>query len=129
MLKRIDLHPDKERYKNFSFSTCVVAGDFVFTSHQGGVVDDNGKWLTTIEEQTEQSFKNLEKALAAAGATLDDVVKMMIYLKNVDDFQAIEDIYKTKFKNGLPVRSGLVTGFVADFILVQMDAVAYVPQK
>ena len=98
MLKRIDLHPDKVRYKNFSFSTCVVAGDFVFTSHQGGLVDDNGKWLTTIEEQTEQSFKNLERALAAAGATFDDVVKMMIYMKNADDFQAIEDIYNTKFK-------------------------------
>ena len=128
MLRKIDLHPDKERYKNYSFSTCVVAGDFVFTSHQGGVVDDDGKLLNTIEEQTEQAFKNLEKALAAGGATLDDVVKMMIYLKNAGDFQAMEDIYKTKFKNRFPVRSGLVTGFVADFILVQMDAIAYVPQ-
>ena len=55
--------------------------------------------------------------------------KMMIYMKNVDDFQAIEDIYETKFKNGFPVRSGLVTSFVADIILIQMDATAYVPQK
>lgn len=129
MLKKIDLHPDKERFKNFSFSTCVIAGDYVFTSHQGGVVDDDGKLLNTVEEQTEQAFKNLENALAAGGATLDDVVKMMIYMKNADDFQTIEDIYKTKFKNGFPVRSGLVTGFVADFILVQLDAIAYVPRK
>lgn len=128
MLKKIDLYPDKERYKNYSFSTCVVAGDFVFTSHQGGVVDDEGKHLKTIEEQTEQSFKNLERALAAGGATLDDVVKMMIYLKNAGDFQAMEDIYKTKFKNGFPVRSGGVMDFVADAILIQMDAIAYVPQ-
>jgi hypothetical protein len=54
---------------------------------------------------------------------------MMIYMKNADGFQTIEDIYKTKFKNGFPVRSGLVTGFVADFILVQLDAIAYVPRK
>ena len=98
MFKKIDLHPDKERFKNFSFSTCVIAGDFVYTSHQGGVVDDEGKLLNTVEEQTEQAFKNLERALTAGGATLDNVVKMMIYMKNADDFQAIEDIYKTKFK-------------------------------
>jgi 2-iminobutanoate/2-iminopropanoate deaminase len=129
VLKKIDLHPDKERFKNFSFSTCVIAGDYLFTSHQGGVVNDEGKLLNTIEEQTEQTFKNLERALAAGGATLDDVVKMMIYMKNAGDFQAIEDIYKTKFKNGFPVRSSLVTGFVADFVLIQMDAIAYLPQK
>ena len=127
MFKKIDLHPDKERFKNFSFSTCVIAGDFVYTSHQGGVVDDEGKLLNTVEEQTEQAFKNLERALTAGGATLDNVVKMMIYMKNADDFQAIEDIYKTKFKNGFPVRSGLVTKFVAESILVQMDTIAYVP--
>jgi 2-iminobutanoate/2-iminopropanoate deaminase len=129
MLKRIDLHPDKKRYKNYSFSTCVISGDNVFTSFQGGAVDDEGKMLTTVGEQTEQAFKNLERALQAAGATLDDVVKMTIYMKNADDFQAIEDIYKTKFKNGFPVRSSIVAGFVADFILVQMDAVACVPRK
>ena len=50
MLKRIDLHPDKEKYKNFSFSTCVIASDYVCTSHQGGVVDDEGGLLNTIEE-------------------------------------------------------------------------------
>ena len=81
MFKKIDLHPDKERFKNFSFSTCVIAGDFVYTSHQGGVVDDEGKLLNTVEEQTEQAFKNLERALTAGGATLDNVVKMMIYMK------------------------------------------------
>jgi 2-iminobutanoate/2-iminopropanoate deaminase len=127
MLKKIDLHPDKERFRNFSFSTCVIAGDYVYTSHQGGVVDDEGKLLSTVEEQTEQAFKNLERALAAGGATLDDVMKMMIYMKNAEDFQAIEDIYKTKFNKDFPVRSSLVTGFVADLILVQMDAIAYVP--
>ena len=128
MLKRIDLHPDKTKYKNFSFSSCIIAGDYIFTSHQGGALSDDGTFLPTIEEQTEQSFRNLERTLGEAGVTLDDVVKIMIYMKNADDFQAIEDIYTTKFKNGFPVRSAVITGFVSEGILIQMDAIAYKPR-
>ncbi|HEY95527.1 MAG TPA: RidA family protein [Dehalococcoidia bacterium] len=53
MLQRIDLYPDKTKYKNYSFSSCIIAGDFIFTSHQEGALSDDGEFLPTIEEQTE----------------------------------------------------------------------------
>ena len=122
-IEKIDFYPDKSQYKNFTFSSCVIAGDFVFTSFQAG---DPSK---DIEEQTEQCFQGLAKALQAGGATLNDVVKVTIQIKNPGDFQKMDDVYKRQFTNGYPARTTMI---VADFLdqgaRIQIDAVAYKPK-
>jgi 2-iminobutanoate/2-iminopropanoate deaminase len=125
-IKRIDLNPEK----NWTFATCVIAGDFVYTSHTGGIVDDEGNLLKTVEEQTEQSFRNLEKTLAAAGATLADVVKTTVYLKDIADFHKMREVYRQQFspERGYPARMTATTEFVSPDCLVLMEAVAYKPR-
>jgi 2-iminobutanoate/2-iminopropanoate deaminase len=124
-IAKIDLHnPDW----GFTFSSCVIAGDFVFTSHHGGYGFEEGRWPEGIELQTEQCFKNLKRTLGAAGVTLDDVVKTTVYLKQARDFPAMKDVYRRQFTDGYPARSGLITEFLDPECLIQIEAVAYKPE-
>ena len=75
MSKKVDLYPDRE----YTFSSYVQAGDFIFTSHQGGVGGD-------VVSQLEAAFQSLKETLKAAGAGLDDVVKINLLLKDKEDF-------------------------------------------
>ena len=125
-LKRIDLNPER----NWTFATCVVAGDFIYTAHTGGIVDDDGNLLKTVAEQTEQSFRNLEKTLAAAGAALEDVVKTTVYLKDIADFHEMREVYRRQFspEAGYPARMTATTDFVSPECLVLIEAVAFKPK-
>ena len=124
-IERIDLNnPEWE----FTFSSCAVAGDYVFTSHHGGVVDNEGNRLESVEEQTQQCFESLAKTLDAAGVTLDDVVKTTVLLKNSGDFEKVKDVYKSVFPEGYPARTTIISEFLSPEILVQIDAVAYKPR-
>ena len=122
-IEKIDLLPDKQAYKNFTFSSCVRAGDFIFTSFQAA--DPSGD----IERQTEQCFEYLAETIAAAGATLEDVVKVTVPIKDKADFQGMDDVYKRQFKTGYPARiTAIVTGFIDEGGRAQIDTVAYKPK-
>ena len=117
-IKKIDLNnPDH----GFTFSSCVVAGDFVYTSHHGSGSGD-------IEQQTEQSFRKLERTLEAVGVTLDDVVKTTVYLKNIRDFENMREVYRRQFTDGYPARMTATTEFIDPGCLIQIEAVAYMPR-
>lgn len=103
-----------------TFSSCVIAGDFIFTSHQGG-----GQHSSDVDVQLQASFRNLENALKAANATLDDVVQINLLLKNAGDFGKAQEVFRRVFQNGFPARTTYVTEFVAPEVVVQIDAVAY----
>lgn len=124
-IERIDLNnPDW----GFTFSSCVVAGDYVFTSHHGGYDFEKGRWPETVEEQTKQCFKSLERTLDSAGVTLNDVVKTTVLLKNPGDFEKVKDVYRRVFTDGYPARTTIISEFLAPEILVQIDALAYKPK-
>jgi 2-iminobutanoate/2-iminopropanoate deaminase len=123
-IERIDLNPGL----GFAFSSCVVAGDFVFTAHQGGFLDEDGNSLESIEEQTEQSFRNLERALKAAGASLNDVIKTTVLLKRAEDFPKMNAVYRRQFTEGYPARVTITSDFVDPQCLIQIEAVAYKPK-
>lgn len=122
-IEKVDFYPDKSVYQNYTFSSYVRAGDFIFANFQSGGADND------IEGQTERCFRNLEKTLKAAGATLNDVVKVTVLIKNREDFQKMNDVYRRQFADGYPAR---ITMIVADFLdtgmLIQIDAVAYKPR-
>jgi len=106
----------------------VVAGDYVFTSYQAGVYDDEGRLIDTVEGQTEQTIKNLVGTLAKAGATLEDVVKVTLLVRNVEEFEPAITAYGRYFGEICPARMTIVSAFLGDDHLVQLDAIAYKPQ-
>jgi len=118
MSKKVDLYPDRE----YTFSTYVQAGDFIFTSHQGGAGGAD------VVDQLEAAFQLLKDTLKAAGAGLDDVVKINLLLKNKEDFPFTKDVFRRVFKNSFPARTTVITDFVSEGILAQIDAIAYLKQ-
>jgi 2-iminobutanoate/2-iminopropanoate deaminase len=122
-VEKIDLYPEY----GFTFSTCVVAGDFVFTSHLAGL-DEEGNWPESVEEQTECCFRRLDRTLEAAGATLGDVVKMTVLLRDPGDFSKMNDVYRRQFTDGYPARTAIMTEFLDSECLIQIEAVACKPR-
>jgi 2-iminobutanoate/2-iminopropanoate deaminase len=106
------------------FSSVVKARNFVYTSGHTGSRDTEGNPLTTIQEQTRQTFINLKRALEAAGVTFDDAVKATVFLKRMEDFGEMNGVYRS-FGENLPARSTLVTDLVADSILIEIELVLY----
>ena len=108
-----------------AYSPGVRAGDFIFVSGQvpkdpksGEVAGDD------IETQTRQVLANVRAVLEAGGASLDDVVSVIAYLADVDDWAAFNATYKEIFKAPYPTRTAL--GAQLRGILVEVSAVAYV---
>lgn len=121
MIKRITLEP----YDTYDISTFTIFNGIVEIGHFGGVNDDDGQLLETVEEQTIQTFKNLEKALKQIGLGLDSLLKVTVILKNIDDFKGMHRGWVKSFKDsGYPVRTTITSDFVNDKCLIQIDAVA-----
>jgi 2-iminobutanoate/2-iminopropanoate deaminase len=108
-----------------AYSPAVRAGDLVFISGQVPRDPRTGALPgEDIESQVRQCLANVKGALAAAGATLDDVVSTTVYLADVDDWGKFNDIYKDTFRPPYPTRTAI--GANLRGILVEISAVAYV---
>jgi 2-iminobutanoate/2-iminopropanoate deaminase len=108
------------------YSPVVVAGDIVFTAGQvamdrSGVVVAGG-----IVEQAEQVLRNVAACLRAAGCGMDDVVKTTVFLANLADFAAFNDVYARHFEQPYPARTTVQAG-LAPGLLVEIEAVARRP--
>lgn len=118
----VNLHPET----GFTHCTYVKAGNFIYTSYHGAIVDEEGQLLTDIESQTEYTFKELKKTLAHTDASFDDIIKTTVLIKNKEDFRKMVNIYRNQFKSDFPARTTIITDFLDDRILIQIDVVAYV---
>lgn len=87
------------------YSQGTTAGNVIFTSGQLPVDPKTGDLVHGIEKQTEQSLENVKAVLEAAGATMADVVKTTVFIKHMDDFTKINEIYAKYFKAPYPARS------------------------
>ena len=109
------------------YSSAVRAGDFSFVSGQGGRVDAQGNPVEGIEAQTKQCLENMKQVLQAAGSSLSDVVKVTVFLANVDDFAKMNEVYRSYFSKDLPARSTTITGLVSSDMLIEIECIAYKP--
>lgn len=101
-------------------------GDLVFTSGQLPVDPATGKMPDTIEAQTAQSLKNIAAILNAAGAGMDRVVKTTVFLRDMNDFAAMNGVYASYFPaESLPARSAVQVARLPKDAGVEIEAVAY----
>ena len=109
------------------YSQAVKAGDFLYVSGQIPLSPATGEIVgTTIEEQTEQVFANLQAILAEAGMTFDDVVKATVLLSDIANFGAVNTIYG-KYFNGevLPARAAFAVKDLPKGAMIEIELVAY----
>ena len=109
-----------------AYSQGVAANGFVFTAGQIPLTPDGDLLDGPIEEQTERSLRNVEAVLAEAGASLADVVKVTVFLDDIDDFAAMNATYEEFFSDEPPARSAVEAGAIPGGADVEIEAVAVV---
>jgi 2-iminobutanoate/2-iminopropanoate deaminase len=125
-MTREAIQPDDLPVPAPPYSPVVVAGELVFTAGQvamnrTGTIVDGG-----VAEQTEQVLRNVAACLAAAGCGMDDVVKTTVFLTDLADFPAFNEVYAQHFSSPYPARSTVQVGLAAG-LLVEIEAVARRP--
>jgi 2-iminobutanoate/2-iminopropanoate deaminase len=102
-----------------------MAGDLIFVSGQLGIDPALGQVVEGgIAEQTEQVMRNLAAILAAAGASLDDVVMTSIFLIDLQDFQAMNEVYASHLSEPYPARATVEIGALPSGARVEIAVVA-----
>jgi 2-iminobutanoate/2-iminopropanoate deaminase len=108
------------------YSQGVKAGNFLFVAGQGPNDPKTGQMAgEEIETQTRQTLMNIKGIVEASGLSMRDVVKVSIFLKSVDDFKKVNEVYKTFFPENPPARTTVETKLLAPGMLIEIDAVAY----
>ena len=105
------------------YSQAMVVGDLLFTSGQIALRPDGSLNDGDIVAQTQQVLGNLKAVIEAAGADLSKVVKTTVFLKNLDDFVAMNTIYGEAFAGHTPARSTVQVAKLPRDVLVEIDAI------
>lgn len=102
----------------------VEAGNFVFTSGQIGLNPETQELQEGIEAQTKQVLENLKAVLAADNLTLNDVIKTMVFLDDVNDFGLVNGIYEEVFGDNKPARSCVEVAALPKGALIEIEVIA-----
>lgn len=108
------------------YSQAVEAGGFVFVS--GQIAIDPGTGTVAAGDaaaQVRQVMENLRAVLAAGGCSLDQVVRTTLYLRNMEDFTAVNDVYAAFFSGTPPARATVEVSRLPKDVLVEIDAIAW----
>jgi 2-iminobutanoate/2-iminopropanoate deaminase len=107
------------------YSQAIKANGFVFVSGQIAIDPASGTIVGgAVAEQTERVMTNLSNILAAAGTSLDKVVKATVFLKNMADFAGMNEVYGKFFTNAPPARATVEVARLPKDVLVEIDVVA-----
>jgi 2-iminobutanoate/2-iminopropanoate deaminase len=107
------------------YSQAVIEGDFIFVSGQGCTNPSTGKLERgDARSETKRTFENIRAILEAAGSSLDHVTKCNVYLRDINDFAAMNEIYQTFFAAPFPARTTIQAGALPGGIAVEIECIA-----
>ena len=107
------------------YSQAIQVGNMLFASGQLGLIPETGEFPEGgVKAQTEQSFKNVKGILEAAGYTIDDVVKTTVFLADMGDIAAMNEVYASQFNADFPARSAVAVKTLPKNALVEIEIVA-----
>lgn len=106
------------------YSQAIKINGMVYTSGQLGINPETGELPDDLEAQAHQVFKNLKAVLEAAGTSMDKVVKTMVFLSDMNDFAAVNDIYKQYFTDDYPARSAVEVARLPKDAKLEIEVIA-----
>lgn len=129
-MPRVVLRPKNLEFQprpTFPYSPGARGGNYIFTAGQVAW-DQNGDVVAhgDVSQQTVQTLNNVKSVLEEGGASLDDVVKCNVYLKDIADFQAMNAVFARYFPNDPPARTTVQALLAEPEMLVEIEAIAYV---
>jgi 2-iminobutanoate/2-iminopropanoate deaminase len=106
------------------YSQAVAVGNTVYVAGQGGFDPASGKLANaTFEQEVTRTFENIKAILSAAGATMNDVVKVNVYLTDLNNFGRMNEIYKKYFSGDYPARATVGSALLGG-MQIEIDCVA-----
>ena len=107
------------------YSQAIETDGFVFTSGVIPVNPATGEIPVTVEEQANQAFSNLRNLIEASGNSISQVIKTTVFIKEMNDFGKINEIYKKYFKEPFPARSCVEVARLPKDVLLEVEAIAW----
>lgn len=127
MAEKICVYPANAPVPAGAYSPAIVSGNLVFVSGQTPEKPGTDELVEgDITVQAKQVMENLKNILAAAGCTMDDVVKVGTHLLDINDFSGYNEVYKTYFTKPFPART-TVQSVIPGGSLVEIDVIAVKP--
>lgn len=110
------------------YSVGATSGQLVFTAGQLGLIPEIGVLVEGgIKAQTRQALSNLKVVLEAAGSDLEHVLKVTVFLQDIADFSAMNEVYAEFFKGDCPARSAVQVAALPVKGLVEIEAIGLIP--
>tara|TARA_B000000557_G_scaffold51733_1_gene39820 strand:+ start:720 stop:1097 length:378 start_codon:yes stop_codon:yes gene_type:complete len=109
------------------YNQAIEAGEFIFLSGQIGIDVDTGELINeNIQAETNQVMRNIESVLKASNRNFDNVVKSTIFLKDLNDFSIVNEVYSKYFKNKIsPARETVEVARLPKDANVEISVIAY----
>lgn len=120
------IHADKAPAAIGPYCHAKRCGNLLFTSGQLGLDPATGALADGVQAQTRQSLENLGAVLAAAGMSYADVVKTTVFVADMDDFAAVNEVYGQVFHQDPPARSCVAVKTLPKNALVEIEVIAAV---
>ncbi len=105
------------------YSQAIKVGNMLFTSGQIPVNPENGEIPEGVEAQAKQAMTNVKNLVEASGASMDNVVKTTVFIKNMEDFATINSIYAEFFTKPYPARSCVEVARLPKDVLLEVEAI------
>jgi 2-iminobutanoate/2-iminopropanoate deaminase len=113
-----------------AYSQVVRAGDFLFVSGQGPIDPGSQEFVfSDIRAQTKLTLENIERILTGCGASKRNIVRCGVFLASAADFSAMNEAYAAFFEGTAPARTTIQATLVEPGMKVEIDCIAYAPQK
>ena len=106
------------------YSQAIEVNGMVYTSGIIPVVPETGEIPEGSEAQAKQALTNLSNLLEAAGTNMDNVVKTVVFIKEMNDFGTINEVYKTFFTSDFPARSCVEVARLPKDVMLEIEAIA-----
>ncbi|SFQ00408.1 RidA family protein [Caldicoprobacter faecalis] len=119
------VHTDKAPTAIGPYSQAIDTGALIYTSGQIPIDPSTGQVVSGgIKEQTAQVLENLKNVLEAAGSGMEKVIKTTVFMKDLSDFSAMNEVYAKYFSEPYPARSCVEVNRLPKDVLIEIEAVA-----
>lgn len=106
------------------YSQAIEVNGFVYASGQIPIIPETGELAVGIEAQAKQALTNVKGIMEAAGLGMDNIVKTTVFIKDMNDFAKVNEVYATFFKSDFPARSCVEVARLPKDVLIEVEVIA-----
>lgn len=124
-MKKEEVVTDKSMKVVGPYSQAVTFGDLIFVSGQIGFNPKTNNLVDEIKNQTKQALENMKNVLEAAGSHMNNILKTTVYLSDMNDFPAMNEIYASYFTKPYPARATIQVAKLPKGALIEIECIAF----